>query len=47
MCEREHYNTKEDLSQNIRDFFNYFAGSCSGAPIDIVRQYIEQQNTPH
>jgi len=26
---------------------NYFAGSCGGAPIEIVRQYIEQQKTPH
>ena len=26
---------------------SYFAGSCGGAPIEIVRQYIEQQNTPH
>lgn len=26
---------------------SYFAGSCGGAPIDIVRQYIEQQQTPH
>jgi putative transposase len=25
---------------------NYFASSCSGAPISIVRQYIEQQKTP-
>ncbi|MFJ1259349.1 IS200/IS605 family transposase, partial [Cupriavidus sp. CuC1] len=25
----------------------YFAGSCGGAPIEIVRQYIEQQKTPH
>ena len=24
-----------------------FAGSCGGAPIEIIRQYIEQQNTPH
>lgn len=23
-----------------------FAGSCGGAPIEIVRQYIEQQETP-
>jgi putative transposase len=22
---------------------SYFAGSCSGAPIEIIRQYIEQQ----
>jgi len=26
---------------------SYFAGSCGGAPIEIVRQYIKQQNTPH
>ena len=25
---------------------SYFAGSCGGAPIDIVKQYIEQQSTP-
>ncbi|HID7756458.1 TPA: IS200/IS605 family transposase, partial [Proteus mirabilis] len=24
----------------------YFAGSCSGEPISIIRQYIEQQETP-
>lgn len=26
---------------------SYFAGSCGGAPIEVVRQYIEQQKTPH
>lgn len=26
---------------------SYFAGSCGGAPIAVVRQYIEQQQTPH
>ena len=25
---------------------SYFAGCCGGAPISIIRQYIEQQNTP-
>lgn len=25
---------------------SYFAGSCGGAPIDIVRQYIEGQESP-
>jgi REP-associated tyrosine transposase len=25
---------------------SYFAGSCEGAPISIIRQYIEGQNTP-
>ena len=26
---------------------SYFAASCGGAPITIIRQYIEQQQTPH
>ncbi|MDA8663975.1 IS200/IS605 family transposase [Porticoccaceae bacterium] len=26
---------------------SYFAGSCGGASIDIVKKYIEQQETPH
>jgi putative transposase len=26
---------------------SYFAGSCGGAPIAIIRQYIEQLQTPH
>ena len=25
---------------------SYFAGSCGGAPIDIIRKYIEQQERP-
>ncbi len=25
---------------------SYFAGSCGGAPLGIIRQYIEQQNRP-
>lgn len=25
---------------------SYFAGSCGGAPIEIIRQYIQQQQTP-
>ena len=26
---------------------SYFAASCGGAPIEIIRQYIESQRTPH
>jgi putative transposase len=26
---------------------SYFAGSCGGAPLEVIRQYIEQQDTPH
>jgi len=25
---------------------SYFAGACGGAPLDIIRQYIEQQDSP-
>ena len=25
---------------------SYFAGSCGGAPISLIRQYIEEQRTP-
>lgn len=26
---------------------SYFASSCGGAPLEIIKQYIEQQQTPH
>lgn len=26
---------------------SYFAASCGGAPVSIIKQYIEQQATPH
>lgn len=26
---------------------SYFVGSVGGAPIEVLRQYIEQQNRPH
>jgi len=26
---------------------SYFAGSCGGAPLTIITQYIQQQRTPH
>jgi putative transposase len=26
---------------------SYFAGSCGGAPLEVIKQYIEQQQTPH
>jgi len=26
---------------------SYFAGSCGGAPIAVIRQYIEKQRTTH
>lgn len=46
---------KRDHSEYISKFFwksnlwspSYFAGSCGGAPIDIIRKYIEEQKTPN
>ena len=26
---------------------SYFASSCGGVPLEIIKQYIEQQHTPH
>lgn len=26
---------------------SYFAGSCGGAPLSIIKQYIQSQETPH
>ena len=26
---------------------SYFASSCGGVPLEIIKQYIEQQQTPH
>jgi putative transposase len=26
---------------------SYFAGSCGGAPLEVIKQYIEEQETPH
>lgn len=26
---------------------SYFASSCGGAPLEIIKQYIDQQKTPH
>lgn len=26
---------------------SYFAASCGGAPLEIIKQYIDDQNTPH
>lgn len=38
---------KRNLWGGVLRLPSYFAVSCDGAPIDIGRQYIEQQKTPH
>lgn len=45
---------KRDFKKDIEKYYwkgvlwspSYFAGSCGGAPIDIIRQYIENQKSP-
>ena len=41
-----HPSIKQKLWGNALWSPSYFAGSCGGAPIAIIKQYIEQQNTP-
>lgn len=47
MLRKKNYSViKEHLWGNALWSPSYFSGSCGGAPISIIRQYIEQQNTP-
>ncbi len=43
---RDHPNMKRKLWGKALWSPSYFAGSCGGAPIEIIRQYIEQEQTP-
>jgi len=42
-----HVSIRRKLWGNALWSPSYFAASCGGAPIAIIRQYIEQQKTPH
>ncbi len=44
--EKHGKNLKKKLWGNALWSPSYFAGSCGGAPISVIRQYIEQQQTP-
>lgn len=44
---KNHASIKKKLWGNMLWSPSYFAGSCGGAPIAIIRKYIEQQQTPH
>jgi putative transposase len=44
---KNHPNLRKKLWGNALWSPSYFAGSCGGAPITVIRQYIEQQQTPH
>jgi putative transposase len=48
MIRQKHYpSVTQRLSGGALWSPSYFAGSCGGAPIALIRQYIEQQQTPH
>ncbi|MFA7580580.1 IS200/IS605 family transposase, partial [Castellaniella sp.] len=44
---QNHPSIRENLWGSALWSPSCFAGSCGGAPIEIIRQYIEQQQTPH
>ncbi len=44
---RNYPSVRKKLSGGALWSPSYFASSCGGAPIEIIRQYIEQQQTPH
>jgi len=41
-----HPELKEYYWKNALWSPSYFAGSCGGPPLDIIKQYIEKQNSP-
>jgi putative transposase len=47
LLRKERPNTQKRYWKGVLWSPSYFASSCGGAQISIVRQYIEQQQTPH
>lgn len=47
LLRREHPDIQKRYWKGVLWSPSYFASSCGGAPISIVWQYIEQQQTPH
>ncbi len=46
MLRQWHPELREKYFQGVLWSPSYFAASCGGAPISIIKQYIEQQKTP-
>lgn len=44
---KKHPEIRNKLWGNALWSPSYFASSCGGAPIEIIKQYIQQQQTPH
>ena len=43
---KNHPEIMRNLWGNMLWSPSYFAGSCGGAPLEIIKQYIQQQQTP-
>lgn len=46
LLRKERSDLKKRYWKNVLWSPSYFASSCGGAPIGIIKQYIEQQQTP-
>ena len=46
LLRKERPDLKKRYWKNVLWSPSYFASSCGGAPISIIKQYIEQQETP-
>lgn len=46
MLRKERPDLRKRYWKNVLWSPSYFASSCGGAPISIIKQYIEQQQTP-
>jgi putative transposase len=44
---RQHPNILKNYYKGVLWSPSYFAGSCGGAPLDVIKQYIEQQDRPY
>ncbi|KFJ88751.1 MULTISPECIES: IS200/IS605 family transposase [Vibrio] len=44
---REFNDVEGAFGKNVLWSRSYFAGTCGGAPLTVIRQYIEQQDRPH
>ena len=46
MLRKERPDLKKRYWKNVLWSPSYFAASCGGAPLSIIKQYVEQQQTP-
>ena len=46
LLRKEHAEVEKRYYRGVLWSPSYFAGSCGGAPLSVIRQYVEQQQTP-